>query len=526
MVAKVLLRSADRVADSIEQNPGFFLALFLFFYTIITLAYATRRFWYDELFTYYLCRLPSFSSIWAAVRDGVDFNPPLLYVVTRLTNRAFGYSVVATRLPAMLGFAIMSICVFLFVRRRCGLLYGFGAMCFPVITGAYRYAAEARAYGLVLAFCGLATVFWQSATEEKVRRFTLVALSASIAGCLMSHCYAILIFIPFSVAELVRLSCRRRPDWPLWMALGAPLACILIYLPMFHSVKGYTIDSISFRPGLSHVPRFYQILINPWSRSFEPVIWHQAVWPLLMVMVLVALAKPVAHRIGDNSDSSKIPTHEVAFLATLSLLPFFGQLLAQGTGTVFIDRYALSAVIGCSGLLAYFGFRVTGGNRRVATGMITIFLGWFVLGTGLWLADLFHKRPYDLPSVELASLPKEVPIVISNALTFLEKDYHETPAVASQLRFLTERSSALRYTGTDVFDRGYYTMRRWFPIKGQIIEYDAFLASNKHFFIYGPFLNPEDWVLRRIMTSGLRLTFRGQYAGPYGDNVLLEVNEP
>jgi hypothetical protein len=33
-----------------------------------------KCFWFDELFTIYLCRLPNFKSTWTAVTHGADFN--------------------------------------------------------------------------------------------------------------------------------------------------------------------------------------------------------------------------------------------------------------------------------------------------------------------------------------------------------------------------------------------------------------------------------------------------------------------
>ena len=61
---------------------------------------ASRKcFWYDELFTVYLCRLPDFKHTWAAVMQGADYNPPVLYLFTRGAERVFGEGLIATRLP-------------------------------------------------------------------------------------------------------------------------------------------------------------------------------------------------------------------------------------------------------------------------------------------------------------------------------------------------------------------------------------------------------------------------------------------
>ena len=38
--------------------------------------------WYDEILTFYMTQLPSMSAVWAALKVGVDLNPPLFYLAT------------------------------------------------------------------------------------------------------------------------------------------------------------------------------------------------------------------------------------------------------------------------------------------------------------------------------------------------------------------------------------------------------------------------------------------------------------
>src|SRR6185436_6336222 len=129
----------------------FYLALFsIVFIGLTSLRALAKPLWYDELFTYYMSRLPGITSMWSAVKDGADLNPPLLYLATRAAHRAFGDGLIATRLPAILGFLTMLLCLFRFVARRCGATYGFAGMLFAALTGAYTFAYEARSYGMVL----------------------------------------------------------------------------------------------------------------------------------------------------------------------------------------------------------------------------------------------------------------------------------------------------------------------------------------------------------------------------------------
>src|ERR1035438_3090715 len=141
----IVPRRLDRIAALLERKWLLCVLLFAQIYLVLTALHGMRRFWYDELFTFYMCRLPSMSAVWSALKDGADLNPPLFYVVTRACQAAFGNSELATRLPAILGFLVMSLCIFHFVSRFGSRLAGLAAMTFPVITGAYYYASEARA---------------------------------------------------------------------------------------------------------------------------------------------------------------------------------------------------------------------------------------------------------------------------------------------------------------------------------------------------------------------------------------------
>ncbi len=91
----------------------------------------------------------------------------------------------------------------------------------------------------MLGFAGLALVQWQSATSRKRRPWTLLLLWAALAGALLSHCYAILFYVPIAGAELARLLKRKKPDWPLWAAIAAAFPAVLTYLPLMASTEKF-----------------------------------------------------------------------------------------------------------------------------------------------------------------------------------------------------------------------------------------------------------------------------------------------
>ena len=95
---------------------------------------------------------------------------------------------VAIRLPGMIGFWILCLYLFRFVSIRTSPLAGYVAMSFPLVTNAYYYAYEARPYGAVMGFCGLALVCWQGATNRSERRNAwLVGLACALTGGMLTQ---------------------------------------------------------------------------------------------------------------------------------------------------------------------------------------------------------------------------------------------------------------------------------------------------------------------------------------------------
>jgi uncharacterized membrane protein len=161
-----ICQSARWLSDRVQQFQVPILVLLSILYFLYTCDQASRRpLWYDEDFTYRISQIPGVSELWAALREGVDLNPPGYYLITRTFLALFGTSLFVARLPAVLGFWVMCMCLYRFVSVRTSALYGLAAMLLVLSTWVcQQFAIEARPYGVVLACCGLALVCWQEAT--------------------------------------------------------------------------------------------------------------------------------------------------------------------------------------------------------------------------------------------------------------------------------------------------------------------------------------------------------------------------
>jgi len=496
----------EAAAERIEAGRYFYLYCFLMlFLTVAALRASSRALWYDELFTFYMSHLPSMAAIWAGLKQGADLNPPFLYVATRAAFRLFGDGPIAARLPAMMGFLVMSICLFRFVARHTNALYGFVAMLFPWITGASRYAYEARSYGLVMGFSALSLVCWQSACERKHRRWALAGLTLSIAGALMSHCYAVLLFVPLALGELMRALRARRIDWPVWLSIGITAPLVLTYLPLMRANAGFALHNAKFEPRLASIWEFCVMILGP------------ALWPWLIGFVVVLLP---ARRAGGKEDAStaQIPAHELAAAAGLVSIPVCALLLAFALTHVFETRYGIQAVMGLGVLFAFLAYARTGDRRMTGVPLIGVFLAGFLFNS-FWAPPDDTTQSLATRGIDPDQVEKDVPFVVGNGTLFLQVDHYAKPGLAARLYLLRDSRAALRYTGSNVFDNGYPILRRWFPIKGHIEDYDRFISQHDRFMVFGPMHDPLDWLIFKLVDDGAQMNFRGQF----GDSLLFEV---
>ena len=152
-----------------------FVALSLL-YLAVTVVLAQRKLmWNDELYTYYMARLPSMRDVWAALMSRGEQTPPFFYCATRVSFDLFGVNNLSVRLPEMLGFWVMRACLYVFVARRTSTVVRARApRRFRSSRRRTTYAFEARPYGLVLGFGALALVCWQSVTLSRRRAVSLV----------------------------------------------------------------------------------------------------------------------------------------------------------------------------------------------------------------------------------------------------------------------------------------------------------------------------------------------------------------
>jgi hypothetical protein len=375
------------------------LLLLSVLYFADTLLRATlKTFWFDELFTVYLCRLPSFADTWHAVLRGLDFNPPLFYLMTRAAQHlGGGEGLIASRMPAILGFWIFGVCLYLFAAPRLGRLCGAVAALTPWFTLAHYYAYEARAHGPLLAWCGLMLVSWQRsrslpnkelAPHRHPRLLWQLAFSLSFLAAVLTHVYGVYLAVPFLLPELRTLLRRRSPSFATLIGLLVPALLVApLYLHMAHQYKAVVPSG-----GIHIHP--YEVVQQYLVAVFGPAL-------ILLVITLALLAFAHVRRAGSTTSPAPSLTAEEHLVAVgLLLLPLFGLVSAKITHGPYFDRYFMDSTAGFALLLAQV---IALSSNRALVSRTVFSTMVFLISADALIAVYCHLRHTDIDLVEPSS---------------------------------------------------------------------------------------------------------------------------
>ncbi|MBV9267507.1 MAG: glycosyltransferase family 39 protein [Acidobacteriaceae bacterium] len=494
-------------ADKVRATRGRFGAVFCFliaftalYFTQACLIASEKFFWFDELCTLYICRLPSFHETWQAAIHGADYNPPLFYLIERTARALLGEGLIAMRLPAMIGVWLCCICLFRIVGRRVGLVGGVIALLFPLCTLAAYYACEARSHGIVLGFFGLSLVCWDELQVSRRNRWWQAGFALTLGAALLTHCYAILILLPFAVIELWRVLRVRHVDWGMWAALLIPaVVAVLCFVPLSSAYRvnlASTGFAYQFRPEFWQIHFFYLMLLSP------------AISVVAAALMLLPFVKP---------DPDRISREHLALSIGFAVLPIAGVVFASAAGGPFIPRYFLSAAVGLA-LLLGFGF---GSGRRVWMGLALVCVMAAVLGRnfgsllahrhagmGQALEEPSTKTPLNTtPGQPLADyglllshLGEADSVVITQPMDFLYLVYY-APKLIPRMYYLAWSTDETNY-------RLYRKIREWCHVEfNPVSTFAEFVPQHRRFLVYGDWLNLKQ--LSELRETGAETRFIG-----------------
>jgi Dolichyl-phosphate-mannose-protein mannosyltransferase len=469
-------------------------------YLAATMELARRKlFWTDEFFTLFLGRL-NVGELWKALVEGGDSHPPSFYLMHHMFLRVFGENPWGLRLPAILGFLLMMLCVYRFVAKRTSVGYGLVAMLMPLgSTMAYEFAYEARGYSPLLGFLALAVVCWQQAGERKWRRAALLGLGASLTAAVLSHYYTVFLLPAIAAAEATRsIRCE---SWKpgVWMAMSTSVIPLIAFLPVIKTASGYA-ATFWGKASLSEIHLYYENILG------------SAVTCFLFCFALAGLYR-VLFRRDDNSaiaGSRTFPVEEIVLAIAIAGAPVIAYLFGKAITGVFVWRYAIGGLVGIAILFGFLCFRVFRGST-IAAGLIVFSIAAYFAMTARMNMRTLSDRQANLRDLIawLASTGNDSePLIIADSQSFYVLSYYSPPAMKQRYVYLADTKRSLKYLGQDAPDRSLSRLYPWFGLN--VKPYGLYVESHPKMNVW-EYPNPKwSWLLSGLIDDGKKLTVVGR----------------
>ena len=498
------------LARRIESAPGRWLLIFSLVYLVAeTCASARQPFWLDEIITSYLADLPSATRIWPLISQGIELNPPLPFWIAWAVRHTLGPGEVMARLQAMVGFWLMCVCLYHFVRRRTDQLHGFLALLLPLFTYTSWSADKARGYGLLLGFSGLALLCWQLAADRIGRPLSLAGIAVGIAGAVSCHYYALYVAAALALGEAVRTFDRKRVDTSIWFAFAVGGSPLVIYLPLIRTAaKG--LRTFWIPPAAEYLYSSYADLLGPTT-----------------IVLFLFLAITIWNS-GLNQEQWKPGTlgrHELFTILALAAMPLVVYLTTFVAPVGFYSRYVQPVVLGATVLLSVFAYRIGGASERFRNLWVTLLVGFCLLPWAIWQTAKIVLMPRPgtvlLHSLDISQEPN-LPVVVDSDNDFMMAYYYAPPEVRARLYMLADIPSAVRYLGADTSLRSLQLGQTFRDI--HVVDYHEFIATHGEFLLARTL--GAGWITQKLLADGasLRLVeFKKELGTLANDNLLYHV---
>ena len=455
------------------------VAAFAFITTLVLLSASTRLMWYDELATYAPARLATVSQTLAFYTQGLDTPSPTPALMLHGTMRILGDSDFRGRLPWAILYLASSALAYLFVRKRYSAPYAALAILFPSATAAFFFATEMRAYGLVWVATALMAVAWQQRHGGSRRFAALSIFWLAFAGAVLSHAFAVFLFVPFALAESAAVATNRRVDKPLWAALlTAPLA-ILLLLPAMEKANHYYGQRFWSKPHLTAAP----------SSILGTYIFFLGRYGLPLVLV-VAIALPLLRRFllpsrpAESATPFGFTRPEWVLVLSLAAYPIYAYLGSMALG-VFVPQYCFPVIVGLTFLFVGAAARYGRESFRIAAVLCIILVFGAAAGQGRILAHVWHQWPPNTAGELRAEAWAEaacrsgLPVLAAAPHDFWVWRHYGPPCLQKQLLYAEDLARTDRDTYSDELNMRLFSPSLHLPV----VNAQAFFSSHRRFLV-------------------------------------------
>jgi hypothetical protein len=430
--------------------------------------------WTDELFTVYIASQRTVAGVIDGLLNGPDVLPPLNYLATRLAISVFGASHFAYRAAPMVGYWLALTSAYLFVRRRHEQRAAWCASLFLLVVPAFAFAYEARPYGLMAGFTGLAMVCWQR-LGSRGTWYWFAGLVLGLSGSVLSHWYGVLTLFPIAIGQVVRSRKVEQES----VATGVALVLATFTLVL---LRPFASQALTFRgmvPPPSNIAAYldgaYQLIASG---------------PIVVTLLALGLAGGVI-RVRDRRHRA-----EVACAVAAAMIPIAGFLIANLTAGQSLPRYVLHGSFGVAVLFGMLIGELTNGRARLQTAAAVCMLALALVEIGVRKQALEersmigeHKAQFALLGVPASRL-ESLPIVVADIDTYLQLHFYGTADSDHSLRYALNLNPMAK--------KNMINLARFENVK--IIDRSELLTSTPDFYVYE--LSGRDPLLPSLLAGG------------------------
>ena len=385
-------------------------AILAAFYFVTSIYIASHRvFWFDELFTIHIARLPEIKAIWTALSHGADSLPPTYYIVIRLFGDLFGKSEVAARLPSALALAAGLLLIFDCARRLTDGLHGLIALSVATCSFLPYYGYEARSYALYFMLAALALWVWFCTRDDK--KSSAIFFGVVLFFGVTMHYYFVLCLVPYAIWEVLGGKRGQLASPKLIAGLVGAIVPAVLLSPFILSFSRKFSTGFWNRPSLGEL------------RAIFPQLFPDGLFLLALIVIWIVLAD------SDKKNVALQPMQSGEAIGWLFLcIPLVGFLLAEWKTNAFFSRYFISVLPGVAVAFSYWVWRHFRNASLVSVGIFLLLTGW---GMATQMTVVRHPESIEATGIrqylELeSSLAVEGKryVVFSNPLLFLEAQYY------------------------------------------------------------------------------------------------------
>jgi hypothetical protein len=480
-----------------EKIPACFLALLMLYAAIKNICQAaTRPFWYDEICTFIMVRQERISTLWSALKQGADVQPPGFYVAERFVTPLIANENIGFRLLSMLGLLSTVLCLFFLIKKQRDSVVALVCAAIPLITILYtHFAVESRPYVLVVAFIAFALVCYQHAPSGR----WMILMGISLALAQSFHYYAAFAFLPLFAAEAFFLLSERHLRWPVWLALCSGLLPLIPFWSLLWRSRAIYAAHFWAQPSMQMAESSYGLFLGT-----SPMI-GLAIAAATAITVLGATLYRI-RRENKEESATELSWQEPLIILTFLSLPFVCAVMARLAHGGMDAKYVLPTVLGFP-LAAGYVFPRSGRKLVVPISALVIVLLIFMLQEkGFWSS---YSGRFSSPadSVELfvgSAGHADLPVVVSDAQDFMPLSHYASPAWTSRFVSVIDAPEAVAYTGSDSADKEFPILATYYPL--HVFEFKDFVAEHPAFLLYSSKGGTgADWWPRKLLHDGYTL---------------------